>query len=200
MQYVGPGLVNPAGIDAFGLAANVLAKSTNYTAGAGDWCHYDTTSAARTLTLPATPGVGQAVRATDAAGTFGTNNLTVARNGQTIDGAASDFVMNGNWWDVLFVFTGVTWRVHGLTAFKRIQRGTITIGSSSTSNTATVTSVNMDRSELRMLGNTYSSSTNDLNKAFCYIALTNSTTITATRGVGAASNSVIVSYELVERW
>lgn len=174
-------------------------KTTTYTAVAGEWVNANTTSTAWTLTLPATPSVGQAVRATDAAGTFGTNNLTVGRNGQTIDGAASDFVMNVNGWDVLFVFTGATWRVIGLTAYKRIQRGTVQINSSNTSGTATVTAVNMDRAELRMLGHTYTGA-ETLERALPRISLTNSTTITANRNSTTTSNNVQISYELVERW
>ena len=49
-----------------------------------------------TLTLPITPSIGQAVRIVDAAGTAGTTNFTIARNGQPIMGTAQDMTVNTN--------------------------------------------------------------------------------------------------------
>jgi hypothetical protein len=49
-----------------------------------------------TLTLPATPSLGNAVIIVDAAGTAATTNFTVARNGVPIMGQAQDLIVNTN--------------------------------------------------------------------------------------------------------
>ena len=56
----------------------------------------DTTGGAKTMTLPALAVIGDTVRINDLAGTFGTNNLTVARNGSNIQGVADDLVVSVN--------------------------------------------------------------------------------------------------------
>jgi len=60
-------------------------------AGAGYFMN--TTSGAITLTLPGSPTIGDEISFIDYAGTFDTNNLTVARNGKNINGAASDLTV-----------------------------------------------------------------------------------------------------------
>lgn len=67
-------------------------KTTTYTAQAGDRIMANTTSAAWTLTLPATPTAGTKVTVSDYAGMFATNNLTVARNGSNIMGLAENYI------------------------------------------------------------------------------------------------------------
>lgn len=76
---------------------------------------------------------------------------------------------------------------------KSIQRGTIAI-SSGTSNTATVTSVDTSKSILMHLGQ-YSTQTG-IDNVLTALALTNATTITATRG--ASTGTTTVGYQLVE--
>jgi hypothetical protein len=53
-------------------------------------------AASMIITLPITPSIGQAVRIVDAAGTAGTTNFTIARNGSTIMGTAQDMTVNTN--------------------------------------------------------------------------------------------------------
>jgi hypothetical protein len=60
-------------------------------AGAGYFMN--TTSGAITLTLPASPTIGDEISFIDYAGTFDTNNLTVARNGKNINGSAADLTV-----------------------------------------------------------------------------------------------------------
>ena len=60
-------------------------------AGAGYFMN--TTSGAITLTLPGSPTIGDEISFIDYAGTFDTNNLTVARNGKKINGATSDLTV-----------------------------------------------------------------------------------------------------------
>ena len=82
--------------------------STFNTASAGQGFFIDTTSAAHTITLPASPTQGDEVTIVDYAGTFGTNNVTVARNGSNIDGTASDGTLSTNRLNVRFVYIDAT--------------------------------------------------------------------------------------------
>jgi len=68
-------------------------KAADFTSVAGDGYFVDTSGAVRTATLPSTAALGDEVRFVDYADTFDTNNLTVARNGHNIQGAASDLVV-----------------------------------------------------------------------------------------------------------
>jgi hypothetical protein len=69
-------------------------KTTGFTAvnGVGYFC--DTTSAAFTMTLPATPSAGDIVALKDYANTFDTNNLTIGRNGSKINGLEINAVIS----------------------------------------------------------------------------------------------------------
>jgi hypothetical protein len=64
----------------------------------------DTTSAAFTITLPTSPSAGDIVAISDYAGTFSTNNLTVARNGSNIRGSAADLILYINNQTVTLVY------------------------------------------------------------------------------------------------
>jgi hypothetical protein len=82
---------------------------------------------------------------------------------------------------------------------KSIQRGTISITSPNTTATATVTSVNTAKSLLTYLGQTgYYGGTGVDGISNVRIALTNSTTITATTFTIPNAGGLAVSYELVE--
>ena len=72
----------------------------------------DTGSGAVTCTLPATPAGGDAIYFVDAGGAFATNNLIIARNGNTINGAASDHTISTNGLSTGFVYNGATWRTY----------------------------------------------------------------------------------------
>ncbi len=79
-------------------------------------------------------------------------------------------------------------------SIKSIQRGTITITGAVTSQTATITSVDTTKSQLRMLGCSVTTSVNEI----AYLALTNAPTITATRA--ASANTTVISWELTETY
>ena len=68
-------------------------KTGTYTAVAGEGIFANTTSGAWTLTLPASPAIGDEVSVVDYAATFDTNNLTIGRNSQKIQGVAADLVV-----------------------------------------------------------------------------------------------------------
>ena len=88
-------------------------KTTGFTATSGVGYFCDTTSAAFTVTLPATPSAGNVVAVSDYAGTFGTNGLTIGRNGSNINGSTSDFILNKNNVTAQFIYVDATqgWRV-----------------------------------------------------------------------------------------
>jgi hypothetical protein len=69
-------------------------KTGNYTASAGEGVFANTTSGSFTVTLPASPSLGDEVSIVDYAGTFDTNNLTVGRNSQPIMGTAADLTVS----------------------------------------------------------------------------------------------------------
>ena len=68
----------------------------------------DTTSAAFTITLPATPSAGAVVGVSDYANNFATANITVGRNGSNIGGEAYDFTLNTDGLSVTFVYVDAT--------------------------------------------------------------------------------------------
>src|SRR5210317_456063 len=86
--------------------------STATTASAGEGYFIDTTSATHTINLPSSPSQGDEVHIIDYAGTFGTNNVTVGRNGSNIDGVATDGRLYTNRLNVRFVYIDATqgWR------------------------------------------------------------------------------------------
>jgi hypothetical protein len=76
-----------------GLAWSV--QSTNFTAVAGNGYYVNTTSAAITVTLPATPSAGNEIGIVDYAGTFDTNTCTINPNGNKIQGATDSLELTG---------------------------------------------------------------------------------------------------------
>src|SRR5210317_63279 len=69
-------------------------KTTGFTAVAGEGYFINTTSGAFTMTLPASPTIGDEVSFIDYAGTFDTNNLTIGRNSENIQGSAADLTVS----------------------------------------------------------------------------------------------------------
>jgi len=107
--------VNTAGTDleyadAVGGAAWAL-KTGNYTAVAGDGVMVDTSSSSITITLPISsgpPALGDFVRILDATGNAASNNITVARNGNNIQGAAADLTISTNRAAIGLVYVNAT--------------------------------------------------------------------------------------------
>jgi len=69
-------------------------KTAGFTAVASEGYFVNTTSGAITMTLPASPSIGDEVTVIDYAGTFDTNALTVDRNGKPIQGSAADLTVS----------------------------------------------------------------------------------------------------------
>ena len=83
-----------------------------YTAVKGDQLLIDTSGggigSAITITLPASPSVGSEVTFIDSGANFASNNLTIARNGSNILGAASNLVVSTNGAAFTLVFVNAT--------------------------------------------------------------------------------------------
>ena len=69
-------------------------KTSGFTAVAGEGYFCNTTSAAFTVTLPASPTLGDEVTIVDASGTADTNNITIGRNSNNIQGAAENLTVS----------------------------------------------------------------------------------------------------------
>ena len=96
---------------ATGVVAPFILITSNTTAtGNTQYIANTLTSGAFTLTLPATPNLGTTITITDG-GNFGTSNLTVARNGSTINGIADNLIINLPQIIAELIYDGSTWRV-----------------------------------------------------------------------------------------
>jgi hypothetical protein len=69
-------------------------SSSNSTMTTNNGYFVDTSSSPKTMTLPTSATLGDTIRINDLAGTFGTNNLTVARNGHKIQGITQDLLVD----------------------------------------------------------------------------------------------------------
>ena len=87
---------------------DTTAKTAGFTAVSGTGYFVNTTSGAVTMTLPATPSPGDIVAVKDYAGTFATNNLTIARNGSNLEGSTYDKVVSTNFQNFTMVYVDGT--------------------------------------------------------------------------------------------
>ena len=89
-----------------------VAVSTNITMAANNRYFVDTTSA-RTLTLPITPALGAEIELYDASNNAFTNNVSILRNGEKINGLTDNAALDINGFAVSFIYTGSTygWRI-----------------------------------------------------------------------------------------
>jgi hypothetical protein len=109
-SYEGYGTAGWAPIGGGGV--NWQIKTANYTAASGDRIVANTSGGAFTVTLPASPTAGNYVEFADGGGAFGTNNLTISRNGSTIMGLSEDMTLSTNNISVGLAYNGTTWRIY----------------------------------------------------------------------------------------
>ena len=82
--------------------------TTAYTAVNGDQIFVDTSSTAVTITLPASPVVGNEVHFIDSKLSFNSNNLIINRNSEPINGAASNLTVSENGESFTLVYANST--------------------------------------------------------------------------------------------
>ena len=87
---------------------DTTAKTSAFTAVSGNGYFVNTTSAAITVTLPASPSAGDIIGIKDYALTFATNNLTIARNSSPINGLTDDPILTSNGQSVFLVYVDAT--------------------------------------------------------------------------------------------
>ena len=75
--------------------------------------YFVTSASALTLTLPASPSINDEIQILDASGNASTYNITVARNGNLINGNAGNLVIdtNGGWYTLLYTGSTYGWKV-----------------------------------------------------------------------------------------
>jgi hypothetical protein len=94
LVYNGSAWVNNANVS-FGKWDTTVKTSSFSVSSAEYWQGFfiDTTSAAVTVTLPGSPSSGELVKIVDVGGNAASNNITIARNGNNIQGDASDLTV-----------------------------------------------------------------------------------------------------------
>src|SRR6056300_686270 len=84
-------------------------KTADFNAVAGEGYFVDTNSVgAVTATLPGSPSAGDTIAFKDYAANFGTNALTIARNGNNIQGVANDSEISTNRASIVLVYIDAT--------------------------------------------------------------------------------------------
>jgi len=123
----GWGSIGGGGLGVFKLIAG------SYTANSGDRLAVSTTAAGRTITLPSSPSAEDIVEFIDKDSSFATNNLTISRNGSTIEGSSANLVADITSTNFFMQYTGSTWEVFG------VGSGETTVGGDLTGLTSTAT-------------------------------------------------------------
>ena len=88
--------------------ATITDANSPYTTVAGAQILANTTSTVITVTLPAAASTGDEVTIIDARGTWGSNNLTVGRNGLPINTGTSDLTLSNNGQSITLVYVDAT--------------------------------------------------------------------------------------------
>ena len=83
-------------------------KTSAFTAVNQTGYFVDTTSAAITVTFPATPSAGNVIGLKDYANTFDTNNLTIDPNGNKIQGVTENFIVSDEGAALNFIYVDAT--------------------------------------------------------------------------------------------
>lgn len=107
----GSGTLSFATISGGGGGITYVTKTANYTMSAGEGVIANTSGGTFTITLPASPSTGDQVIIADGSN-WATTNLTVGRNGSTIEGVASDLTCDVEGISVTMVYDGSTWQLY----------------------------------------------------------------------------------------
>jgi len=107
-----------------GLISWQSVQTTGFTASAGRGYPCNTTSSAFTVTLPASPSVGDTIILVDYAGTFDTNAITLSPNGNKINGSTDTKVLNTEREAVTITYVDST---QGWLASSGVNEGTVSL-------------------------------------------------------------------------
>ena len=99
-------------------------QTTGFTASAGKGYPCNTTSSSFTVTLPASPSVGDTIIILDYAGTFATNNIILGANSNKIEGGTANKVLTTNREAVTLTYVDST---QGWVASSGVNEGTQSI-------------------------------------------------------------------------
>lgn len=108
----------PAGTDNIEVRAlgggeqRFLLKSADFNAAATGRYGVDTSGGVVTATLPGSPATGDAIFFMDSGGAYSSNTFTVDRNGNTINGAASNLAKTTDGESFGLMYNGSTWRTY----------------------------------------------------------------------------------------
>jgi len=96
--------ISGGGLTPFSISSNTALSSNSK--------YFVNTSAVRTLTLPASPSLGDEIQVFDASNLAGTNNVTISSNGGKINGSVQDAIVDVNGGAMVLIYTGSTygWR------------------------------------------------------------------------------------------
>jgi hypothetical protein len=100
-------------------------QTTGFTASAGNGYPCNTTSGGFTVTLPASPSVGDQVQIVDYAGTFDTNGLVIDPGSNNLQGSTTDLQLDGEREGVILTYVDAT---QGWIATSGINEGTNALG------------------------------------------------------------------------
>jgi len=91
--------------------AVITEQSSAYNAKVNDRILCDSSSAAFTITLPANASLvkGDTIQIVDVTGSFGSNNVTLARNGSKIQNLTEDLTLNINNATVTIMYSGANY-------------------------------------------------------------------------------------------
>lgn len=109
------GASGASGVGASGALAPWIVKTSNYTIANGERILANTTVAPFTVTLPANPTAGYYLVISDG-GNWAEHNLTVARNGSSIESINDDVLLTIKGITCEFIYDGATWQVTATTS------------------------------------------------------------------------------------
>jgi uncharacterized protein (UPF0333 family) len=89
-----------------------LIRSADFNASSTGRYGVDTSGNTVIATLPGSPATGEAIYFMDAGGAFSSNTFTVDRNGNTINGSASNLAKTTDGESFGVMYTGSTWRTY----------------------------------------------------------------------------------------
>jgi hypothetical protein len=115
-----------SGIGSSGLTPTAIVTSS-VSAASGTIVRVDSTSAALSITLPASPSDGDRVGVLDVSGAFSTHPSTILRNGKLIQGIADDILLDveRSYTEWMYVSATGSWEYLGASSSAFVGSGSI---------------------------------------------------------------------------